>query len=115
MGSGFHNREAESEALLRSIKRLISGNPQWVAVLGRRKIGKTSLVLEAARRASTDRLRVVNLDVQEQGPVSTEVFRRLVLTVLDSAFAPELGESLERVGPKRVAGFPTDLKVFVLQ
>jgi AAA+ ATPase superfamily predicted ATPase len=46
--------------------------------------------------ASTDGLRVVTLDVQEQGPVSTGVFRRLVLAVLDSAFGPELGESLER-------------------
>ena len=64
---------------------------------GPRKIGKTSLVLEAARRAYSPSLRVVVLDTQEQSPVSAEVFRHLALRVLDAAFATEVGESLERL------------------
>jgi AAA+ ATPase superfamily predicted ATPase len=68
-----------------------------VAIIGPRKIGKTSLVLEAARRAHSPSLRVVVLDTQEQSPVSGEVFRHLALRVLDAAFASEVGESLERL------------------
>lgn len=96
-GEGFHNREAELEALARAIQRLTSGVPQWVAILGPRKIGKTSLVLEAARRAKTPGLRVVTLDIQEQGPASAEIFRRILLRVLDAALGDDPGESFERV------------------
>lgn len=35
----------------RSIEKLFAAAPQWVAIIGLRKIAKTSLVLEAARRA----------------------------------------------------------------
>lgn len=103
VGKGFHNRETELEALARAMQRLVAGEPQWVAILGPRKIGKTSLVLEAARRARTDTLRVITLDVQEQGPVSAGVFRRLALAVLDAALGRELGESLERLAHKPAA------------
>src|SRR5439155_15990663 len=85
VGEAFHNREADLEALTRAIRSLSSGEPQWVAILGRRKIGKTSLVLEAARRVKSASLRVVTLDAQEQGPVSVEIFRRLGLRVVDAA------------------------------
>ena len=85
------------------MKRLVAGKPQWVAVLGPRKIGKTSLVLEASRRSTTDKLRVITLDVQEQGPVSLGVFRRLALEVLDAALGSDLGESLERLANQPAA------------
>ncbi|HEV2394763.1 MAG TPA: ATP-binding protein [Verrucomicrobiae bacterium] len=97
VGKGFHNRASELEALSRSMQRLVAGEPRWIAILGPRKIGKTSLVLEAARRARTDTLRVITLDVQEQGPASLAIFRRLALEVLDAAVGRELGESLERL------------------
>jgi hypothetical protein len=103
VGKGFHNREAELEALSRAMRRLVAGEPQWVAILGARKIGKTSLVLEAARRARSDTLRVITLDVQEQGPVSAAVFRRLALAVLDAALGQELGESLGRLAHQPAA------------
>ncbi|HZM05064.1 MAG TPA: ATP-binding protein [Candidatus Saccharimonadales bacterium] len=96
MGDGFQNRITDLDDLARSIQRLESGEPQWMAILGPRKIGKTSLVLEAARRVKTLSLRVVALDVQEQGPVSLEFFRRFALRIVDAAFGSELGESLER-------------------
>jgi AAA+ ATPase superfamily predicted ATPase len=96
-GKGFHNRESELETLARSMRRLLAGQPQWIAILGPRKIGKTSLVLEAARRARSETLRVITLDVQEQGPVALSIFQRLALEILDAAFGHELGESLERL------------------
>ena len=56
-----------------------------------------------ARRSASETLRVVTLDVQEQGPVSTAVFRRLALAVVDSALGEELGESLERLAHQPAA------------
>jgi Holliday junction resolvase len=97
VGDEFHNRAAELALVARSMEKLSAGAPQWVAIIGPRKIGKTSLVLEAARRTRSPSLQVVVLDVQEQGPASTEVFRRLVLRILDTVFAAEIGESLERL------------------
>ena len=93
----FHNRVAELEKLRGAIARLKQGAPSWLAVIGPRKIGKTSLVLEAARRSAADDLTVVVLDVQEAAPVSLEFFRRLALRVLDAALGQELGESIERL------------------
>lgn len=97
VGAGFFNRKLELDQLAQAIAKLSSGAPQWIAILGARKIGKTSLVLEAARRASAKAVRVVALDVQEQDPASPQIFRRLVLRVLDAALGVELGESLERL------------------
>lgn len=97
VGDGFQNRETDLQGLARSIERLSAGAPQWVAILGPRKIGKTSLVLEAARRVKAGTLRVVAMDVQELGPVSMEFFRRLALRIVDAAIGSELGESLERL------------------
>lgn len=37
------------------------------------------------------------MDVQEQGPVSPQIFLRLILHVVDAALGAELGESLERL------------------
>jgi AAA+ ATPase superfamily predicted ATPase len=93
----FHNRVAELEMLRGAIQRLKRGAPSWVAVIGPRKIGKTSLVLEAARRSAADELTVVALDVQEVTPLSVDFFRRLALRVLDATLGQELGESLERM------------------
>jgi AAA+ ATPase superfamily predicted ATPase len=97
VGDGFQNRKSEVAALVQTIQRLGAGEPKWVAILGPRKIGKTSLVLEAARLSKSNTLRIVVLDVQEQEPISAEVFRRLALRVVDSALGTELGESLERL------------------
>jgi AAA+ ATPase superfamily predicted ATPase len=97
VGAGFFNRKSELDQLAQAIAKLSSGAPRWIAILGPRKIGKTSLVLEAARRADSMSVRVVTLDVQEQDPASPQIFRRLILRVLDAALGAELGESLERL------------------
>jgi AAA+ ATPase superfamily predicted ATPase len=95
--AAFHNRQPEREELERAIDHLRAGAPKWVAILGPRKIGKTSLVLEATRRKSGPGLCAVNLDVQETTPVSMEVFRRLALRTVDAVLGTELGESPERL------------------
>lgn len=97
VGKGFQNREAELNILERAFQRLVAGQPHWLAILGRRKIGKSSLVLEAGRRAQSNSLRVITLDAQEQGPVSLEIFRRLALRTVDAVLGGVLGESLERL------------------
>ena len=93
----FHNREEELARLDHAIEQLRSGAPAWVAIIGPRKIGKTSLVLESVRRVSADSPRVMTLDVQESAPLSLEVFRLYALRALDAMLGPELGESLEQL------------------
>lgn len=91
----FQDRARELELLEQAVKRLLRGSPQWVALLGPRKVGKTSLMLELQRRVASPKLRFVVLDSFEERPLSFEVFRRLALRTLDAFFADELGVSLQ--------------------
>jgi len=93
----FHNRAVEMGKLTAAIGRLEAGAPTWMAVIGPRKVGKTSLVLEAVRRGASDTLAVVALNVQEDAPPSPGVFRLYALRVVDALFGRDLGESLERL------------------
>jgi len=91
----FFDRDKEVERLLALIAELEAGAPSWLAILGPRKIGKTSLLLECSRRSTQARVRIAAIDTMEHSPVSTEFFRRYALRVLDALFASELGESPE--------------------
>jgi len=91
----FFDREAEVERLLALIAQLEAGEPSWLAILGPRKIGKTSLIMECARRSTRTQVQIAAIDTMEHSPVSTEFFRRYALRVLDAMFASELGESPE--------------------
>ena len=93
----FHNRAAELEKLAAAIQRLQAGAPAWTAIIGPRKIGKTSLVLEATRQAASNTLAVATIDVQEHAPPSPGFFRLYALRVLDALLGHQLGESLERL------------------
>lgn len=93
--AAFFDRENELARLLALIEKLAAGAPSWLAILGPRKIGKTSLILECARRAAGAGVSVVAIDATEDAPVSLEFFRRYALRVLDAVFAAELGESPE--------------------
>lgn len=93
----FHDRQAELAQLTAAVEQLRQGNPRWVAVIGSRKIGKTSLVTELARRLADPALAFVVLDVYEVAPPSPEVFRLYALRVADRLLAAGLGESLERL------------------
>ena len=58
----FFDRQQQLTQLEGAVKRLMKGAPQWVAILGSRKVGKTSLMLELQRRVASPRLRFVVLD-----------------------------------------------------
>ena len=91
----FFDREEEMGRLLRLASELADGAPSWLALLGPRKIGKTSIILECARRAQDLGVLIVAIDTTEDAPLSSEFFRRYALRVIDAVFAPELGESPE--------------------
>lgn len=100
---GFHDR-VEHLARLRALKeRLLSDAPAWLAILGSRKIGKTSLLLEFERTVTERAVVFVVLDSYELGPPTMELFRRLALRLLDGIFSRELGVSLEALAPDPAA------------
>src|SRR5215207_5580577 len=77
------------------LRRLKAGSPQWLCILGPRKIGKTSLLLELSRRSVDEEVAFVVLDVFETMPVSVEVLRLCALRAVDRVFARHLGLSTE--------------------
>lgn len=91
----FWDRTEELKLLGSAVEQLRAGNPHWIALLGARKLGKTSLLLELTRRNPHRDVRFVVLDSFEEQPLSFEIFRRLALRTLDAFFAEELGVSLE--------------------
>ncbi len=91
----FRNRRKELGRLMDAVQSLAAGRPRWVCVLGVRKIGKTSLLLELARRNTDARIAFVAVDAFESLPSTAEVFRRQALRALDVMLGPETGVSLE--------------------
>lgn len=123
MATGFHDRRAELERLVAIVASLRQGSPEWLAILGSRKVGKTSLLLELARRAADASIAFVVIDVLESTPLSLDLFRRYALAVADSVLGGALGVSLAALSrdPDRydealrrsdvVAGLPSELRV----
>ncbi|MBX3248030.1 MAG: ATP-binding protein [Myxococcales bacterium] len=93
--SSFHDRADALREVLDCFDALRRGTPRWLAIVGPRKVGKTSLLLEAARRAHAG-LDVAVLDVFERTPLDLEIFRLLVARALDALLAEEAGGSLAR-------------------
>lgn len=91
----FHDRADALARVARVFESLERGQPRWLAVIGPRKVGKTSLILEAARRAPSHAA-VSILDVMAHLPLSLELFRVLALRAVDALVASALGGSLER-------------------
>jgi hypothetical protein len=56
----FFDREKELGRLLQLTSDLGAGAPSWLAILGPRKIGKTSLILECARRSADKSIVIVS-------------------------------------------------------
>ncbi len=77
--SAFCDRKEELMEIEAAADRLTEGNPKWIALLGSRKIGKTSLLLELERKKSGDRLVFAVIDSFEDAPISLTIFRRLAL------------------------------------
>jgi AAA+ ATPase superfamily predicted ATPase/Holliday junction resolvase len=94
-GAAFFDRDRELGRLLALISELAAGTPSWLAILGPRKIGKTSLIIEGARRAAGAGVTIVSIDTTEEVPLSMEFFRRYALRMLDAVLASEIGESPE--------------------
>ncbi len=92
---GFFDRGAELERLEDAVRSLEQGSPRWVALLGSRKLGKTSLLLELMRRQGSADVVFAVLDSFEDGPLTANIFRRLGLRVVDAFLSRDLGVSLE--------------------
>src|SRR5262249_31554343 len=93
VGVDFHNRRTELERLTELVGELRAGTSRWLAIIGPRKVGKTSLILEVSRRIPE--VDFVILDTQELSPPSLELFRTCALRVVDKLLGRELGNSLE--------------------
>ena len=91
--AAFHDRTDVLARIGRAVEALEAGEPRWLAIMGHRKIGKTSLIQEAARRFAHPRLRFAVFDVFDALPVSREVFRRLALEILDAVLGEAAGAS----------------------
>ncbi len=101
----FFDRLDEIARLEEAVRKLLAGSPSWLAIVGPRKIGKTSLLLELARRRSAPSVIFVLMDCFEEMPVVPEIFRRYALRVVDGALGGELGTSLEAL-----AGSPAEFR-----
>ena len=123
----FHDREEALATLEHLLVRLGAGAPSWLCILGPRKVGKTSLLLEVARRTTNPAVEFAILDLFEVTPLSLEIFRRLALRVLDAALIHELGVSLEALADRpalfraelqrsrRFGGVPAALRAEILE
>ena len=96
----FHDRTAELKQLTARVEQLRAGAPRWVAMLGVRRVGKTSLLLELVRRNRHKDVRFVVLDCFEEQPLGFDIFRRLALRTVDAFFGRELGVSLEALAAR---------------
>jgi len=90
----FHDRGKALDRMKRLALDLKRGEPRWLAIIGPRKIGKSSLLTEAAERFGNAKLRFVSFDVFDAMPVSFEFFRRLGAKILDAAVAEDAGAAV---------------------
>ena len=93
LGTEFHDRTTELAQLERFASELRAGTARWLAIIGPRKVGKTSLILELSRR--TAGVDFVLVDAQELSSPSAEVFRTAALRTVDTLLAHDLDNSLE--------------------
>ena len=96
----FHDRVVEIKQLTLRVEQLRAGAPRWLAMLGVRRVGKTSLLLELVRRNRHRDVRFVVLDCFEEEPLGFAIFRRLALRTVDAFFGRELGVSLEALAER---------------
>lgn len=127
IAENFFDRKDELARLEGVVDALTNGNPCWLAILGLRKVGKTSLLLELERSTRRKRLVFVIVDTYEVHPLSTAIFRLYALRFLDAVFSTELGVSLETLSrrpaeyrmalqhSKRFGRLPPQLKGQILE
>ena len=105
IAKSFFNRREELSQLREWVTRLVAGTPTWLAIVGTRKIGKTSLLLELARRTTEPSVIFVAIDCFEELPLMPDIFRRYAFRVVDSALGADSGTSLEAL-----ASSPSDYR-----
>jgi hypothetical protein len=124
--AGFYNRVGERQRIAAALVSLSEGNPKWLAIIGPRRVGKTSLLLEAARSAPAG-VSVIVVDVQEAMSNPLVAFRTAALRCLDATLGQEVGLSFERAAlapsdyraalqrSRTVAGLSADLRTALLE
>jgi AAA+ ATPase superfamily predicted ATPase len=98
--ASFFDRQDEIRKLQTVVEGLRADTPTWLAIIGPRKIGKTSLLLELARRATDSEVVFVVIDCFEELPLLPEIFRRYALRLVDGALGADLGTSLEALASR---------------
>lgn len=93
-GDAFLDRVDEMARLDRVLLAVEAGRPRWAALVGPRKIGKSSLLAEWQRRVGAGRAAWVSLDLFREPP-GPDFLRRWTGRVLDAFLAPEVGASVE--------------------
>lgn len=91
----FFGRRQEMARLREMVERLRSGSPTWLAVIGPRKVGKTSLILELQRTMRAADVAFVVIDAEVERPLSPEIFRTYALRAADALLGDSLPASLE--------------------
>ncbi|MFQ6044058.1 MAG: ATP-binding protein, partial [Candidatus Poribacteria bacterium] len=97
MGESFHNRIEELEQLLAMIESLRNGVARYYALLGLRKVGKSSLIAELKRRtADIKDVVIVVIDCYESCVDANTFFEDLATKVIDeflltSGYATQTG------------------------
>jgi AAA+ ATPase superfamily predicted ATPase len=90
----FFDREDELARLNMVLERVQVRAPGWLAIVGPRKVGKTSLLLEWERRVADPGIACVVIDIMEVAPLSREVFRIYALRVVDRVLGDDAGAGL---------------------
>ena len=94
-GELFYDRQRELDDLLAAVQSLKTDVPKYYALLGMRKVGKTSLLVEFARRLVNEpSVVVVHVDCHESAIDPAIFFQDYAIAVLD-AFLDALGHTLE--------------------
>ncbi len=83
-GAHLRDRKGARARLDAAIERLVRGDPSWLAILGPREVGKTSLVLEAARRHASA-IGAVVVDASAHAPTYWDAFGLVAARALDPA------------------------------
>lgn len=89
----FFDRGAQLAQLDRVLGRH-RDTPEWLAIVGPRKVGKTSLLLEWERRLADPALVCAVVDVLEVAPLSREWFRVCALRVVDRVLGSDANAAL---------------------
>ena len=84
IGEAFFDRRMEMEQLLAAIESLKAGVPRYYALLGLRKVGKSSLIAELKRRSmSIGNVVVVVVDCYESCVEADTFFEDMATKVID--------------------------------